>query len=463
MKASILVVEDNEDLCQTIADVMKKEGHNVRTAFSGEDALNTLEKGLIDLVLLDIKLPRMNGLEVLARLREQAPDLLVIMITALTDARPAVEALKSGAYDYLLKPFELDELKLVVAKALETHRLKLEVARLKEQQRKRFPENSLYGESPAIQEVQNLIKIIAETPRTSVLIQGESGTGKELVANAIHALSARADKTMIKINCAAIPENLLESELFGHEKGAFTDAKSTKRGLFEMAHGGTLFLDEISSMRISLQPKLLRVLETSTFRRIGGTSDITVDVRIIAATNQNLEIGVREGSFREDLLYRLKVMVINLPALREHPEDTLPIAKMFIEQNNREFNKNIKGISIEASEMMLRYPWPGNVRELKNVLERAVILCKKDEITPELLHLEPMEFSAPVPAVVAEISKPLQPVRLEDGSTTTLADIEKQHILKVLEKYNNNKSKTAKVLNISRSTLREKLKEYGIN
>jgi len=463
MKASILVVEDNEDLCQTIADVMKKEGHNVRTAFSGEDALNSLEKGLIDLVLLDIKLPRMNGLEVLARLREQAPDLLVIMITALTDARPAVEALKSGAYDYLLKPFELDELKLVVAKALETHRLKLEVARLKEQQRKRFPDNSLYGESPAIQEVQNLIKIIAETPRTSVLIQGESGTGKELVANAIHALSARADKTMIKINCAAIPENLLESELFGHEKGAFTDAKSTKRGLFEMAHGGTLFLDEISSMRISLQPKLLRVLETSTFRRIGGTSDITVDVRIIAATNQNLEIGVREGSFREDLLYRLKVMVINLPALREHPEDTLPIAKMFIEQNNREFNKNIKGISIDASEMMLRYPWPGNVRELKNVLERAVILCKKDEITPELLHLEPMEFSAPPPAVVPEISKSVQPVRLDDGSTTTLADIEKQHILKVLEKYNNNKSKTAKVLNISRSTLREKLKEYGIN
>jgi transcriptional regulator with PAS, ATPase and Fis domain len=208
----------------------------------------------------------------------------------------------------------------------------------------------------------------------------------------------------------------------------------------------------------------LRVLETSTFRRIGGTSDITVDVRIIAATNQNLEIGVREGTFREDLLYRLKVMVINLPALREHPEDTLPIAKMFIEQNNREFNKNIKGISIEASEMMLRYPWPGNVRELKNVLERAVILCKKDEITPELLHLEPMEFSAPVAAVaVAEVSKPVQPVRLDEASTTTLADIEKQHILRVLEKYNNNKSKTAKILNISRSTLREKLKEYGIN
>ncbi|HQG46055.1 MAG TPA: sigma-54 dependent transcriptional regulator, partial [bacterium] len=305
MKASILVVEDNEDLCKTIADVMKHEGYAVKTAASGEEAITRIEKGLIDLVLLDIKLPKKSGLEVLARIRELQPELLVIMITALTDARPAVEALKSGAYDYLLKPFELDELKLVVAKALETHRLKLEVARLKEQQRRRAPESGLYGESAAIQEVLNLVKIIAETPRTSVLLEGESGTGKELVADAIHAASARADKPIIKINCAAIPENLLESELFGYEKGAFTDAKGTKRGLFELAHGGTIFLDEISSMKLSLQPKLLRVLESSTFRRIGGTTDITVDVRVIAATNQNLESCVRDGLFREDLLYRL--------------------------------------------------------------------------------------------------------------------------------------------------------------
>jgi len=403
-------------------------------------------------------------LEVLAKIREQASDLLVIMITALTDARPAVEALKSGAYDYLLKPFELDELKLVVAKALETHRLKLEVARLKEQQRKRFPDSGLYGDSPAIQEVQNLIKIIAETPRTSVLIEGESGTGKELVANAIHASSSRADKTIIKINCSAIPENLLESELFGHEKGAFTDAKTTKRGLFELAHGGTLFLDEIASMKMSLQPKLLRVLETSSFRRIGGTTDITVDVRIIAATNQNLETCVREGLFREDLLYRLKVMVIRVPALREHTEDILPIAKMFIEQNNREFNKSIRGISLEASDLMLRYPWPGNVRELKNVLERAVILCKKDEITAELLHLDSTDqapAAAPLPAPAEPLAKPLPAVRPDD-TALTLADIERLHILSVLEKCNNNKSKTAKMLSISRSTLREKLKEYGI-
>ncbi len=461
MKASILVVEDNEDLCQTIADVMKREGYFVRTAFSGEEALSKIERGLTDLVLLDIKLPKMDGLEVLAKLRESMPDLLVIMITALTDARPAVEAMKSGAYDYLLKPFELDELKLVVAKALETHRLKLEVARLKEQQRRRFPESSLYGDSKAIQEVRNLISLVCETPRTSVLIQGESGTGKELVADAIHAGSSRADKPMIKINCAAIPENLLESELFGYEKGAFTDAKGTKRGLFELAHGGTIFLDEISSMRMALQPKLLRVLETSTFRRIGGTSDITVDVRIIAATNQNLEACVREGTFREDLLYRLKVMVINLPPLREHPEDIIPMAKLFLEQNNREFNKNIKRISPEAEEKMLNYPWPGNVRELKNVLERACILCTKDEIVPELLHLEPLDIK-PVSSSTAVEGKKITVNAPSTATAETLQEIEKQHILRTLEKYHNNKSKTAKVLNISRSTLREKLKEYGI-
>jgi len=449
MKASILVVEDNQDLCQTIADVMRKESYSVKTAFRGEEALSKIERSLIDLVLLDIKLPGISGLEVLAKIRDQYPDLLVIMITALTDARPAVEAMKAGAYDYLLKPFELDELKLVVAKALETHRLRLEVTRLKDQQKRRSPNNDFFGETEEIQEVQKLIKIIAGTPRTSVLIQGESGTGKELVANAIHNASTRSEKSLIKINCAAIPENLLESELFGHERGAFTDAKGTKRGLFELAHGGTIFLDEISSMKLSLQPKLLHVLETSTFRRIGGTSDIKVDVRVIAATNQDLETCAAEGSFREDLLYRLKVMVVDLPPLRGHPQDILPLAKLFIEENNSEFNKNILGISEEAEEVMMRYPWPGNVRELKNVIERAVILCKdRSKITPELLHLGPADS-----ALAAELST---------AGASTLADVEKDHILRVLKQCDNNKTHAARMLKISRSTLREKLKEYGV-
>jgi two-component system response regulator AtoC len=450
MKASLLVVEDNQDLCQTLAEVMRKEGYQVKTSYSGEDALAILENELFDLMLIDIKLPRMTGLEVLAKLRHQNPDLLVIIITALTDARPAVEAMKAGAYDYLLKPFELDELKLVVAKALETHRLKLEVARLKEQQKHRSPADKIYGRSRTIEEVRRLIKIIAETPKTSVLIQGESGTGKELVANAIHASSSRYDKSLIKINCAAIPENLLESELFGHEKGAFTDAKSTKRGLFELGHEGTIFLDEISSMKPALQPKLLHVLETSTFRRIGGTNDITVDVRIIAATNQDLERCVREGTFREDLLYRLKVMVIRTPPLREHPEDILPLAKMFLQENNQEFNKSIPGFTAEAEDILLRYPWPGNVRELKNVLERAVILCSRSEyLSAELLHLE---MIAP-----GENKK-----ESTDVSGESLDEIEKKHILNVLAKCNHNKSHAAQVLNISRSTLREKLRGYGV-
>ncbi len=454
MKANFLIVEDNVDMCQTLADVLKKEGHWVRTAYSGEEALSILNKQLIDLVLLDIKLPQMDGLEVLDGIKEVDPDLLVIMITAHGTVETAVEAMKAGAYDYLMKPFELDELKLVVAKALETHRLKLEVSRLKNQQKSRYPDSELYGNSPQIQEVQQLIKIVSKTPKTSILIQGESGTGKELVANAIHINSTRADKSLIKINCSAIPENLLESELFGYEKGAFTDAKTMKRGIFELANGGTIFLDEISSMRLSLQPKLLRVLETGSFRRIGGTSDIDVDVRIIAATNQDLEECVRQEAFREDLYYRLKVMVIDIPPLREHPEDIIPLAKLFIEANNKEFNKNIRGISPEAEKLLLNYPWPGNVRELKNVIERAVILCTGDIIVPELLPLELRPEEAKVPPTA---SFPVYSEQIE-----SLQEMEKRHIINILNKYDGNKSRTARVLNISRSTLREKLKAYKI-
>ncbi|MFQ5753566.1 MAG: sigma-54-dependent transcriptional regulator, partial [bacterium] len=300
-KANVLIVEDNEDLCQTLAEVLRKKGNKVRTSYTGEHALSILKKDIIDLVLLDIKLPDINGIKVLELIKETDPDIVVIMITALTDAKPAVDAMKIGAYDYLMKPFELDELKLVTAKALETQQLKREVSRLKIQQKEQYPDNELYGNSKSMRDLKKLIKIVAATPKTSVLIQGESGTGKELVANAIHNWSSRADKPLIKINCSTIPENLLESELFGHEKGAFTDAKNLKKGIFEMANNGTIFLDEISSMQMSVQPKFLRVLETQSFRRIGGTSDITIDVRIIAATNRNLEDCVEQQTFREDL------------------------------------------------------------------------------------------------------------------------------------------------------------------
>jgi len=453
MKANILIVEDNIDMCQTLADVLHKKGHHVKTAYSGEDALKILHKQPVDLVLLDLRLPKIDGLEVLANIKEIDPELLVIMITAVSDPRPAVAAMKAGAYDYLNKPFELDELKLVVAKALETHRLKLEVSRLKNQQRMRSPGSELFGDSAQMQEVRRLIKIVSATPKTSILIQGESGTGKELVADAIHQNSARSEKPLVKINCSAIPDNLLESELFGHEKGAFTDAKNLKKGFFELAHGGSIFLDEISSLSQALQPKLLRVLETSSFHRVGGTTDIKVDVRIIAATNQDLAECVQERSFREDLLYRLKVMVIDMPPLREHPEDIFPLTKLFLEANNKEFNKNVQEISTEAENLLLEYAWPGNVRELKNVIERAVILCGNSALTPDLLHITPKSSA----------DKSIHASSSTEIVQEALDAVEKQHIMHTLEKYNGNKSQTARVLQISRSTLREKLKAYGIS
>ncbi|MDQ7064871.1 MAG: sigma-54 dependent transcriptional regulator [candidate division KSB1 bacterium] len=456
-KANLLIVEDNVDLCETLADVFRKVDYNVQTAFSARDAEKILRRDLIDLVLLDLKLPDASGLEVLTKIKEIDPDILVIMITAITNAQPAVEAMKMGAYDYLMKPFELDEVKLVVNKALETQTLKREVSRYRRMQKGQFPDNEMYGESQVMQEVKKLIKIVAETPRTPVLIEGESGTGKELVANAIHNWSARADKPLIKINCAAIPENLLESELFGHEKGAFTDAKNLKKGMFEMANLGSIFLDEISSMRLSLQPKLLRILETQTFRRIGGTADIQIDVRVIAASNQNLEELVKNGEFREDLLYRLKVMVIKLPPLRERKEDIIPLAHIFLERNNREFNKNIQGISDSARELLLKYQWPGNVRELKNVMERAAILCQDTLLRPE--HL-PGELRAQENQVVT-VSVP-EDIPAGNGAPISLAEMEKRHIQATLKRCGGNKSRTARELGISRSTLREKMKLYQI-
>jgi two-component system response regulator AtoC len=448
--ANILVIEDNEDLCFTISKVLQKEGYRVFAAKSGEEGLPTLRKELVDLILLDLKLPKMNGIEVLSRVKEMDADLAVIMMTASTDVKPAIEAMKMGALDYLMKPFELEELKLVVKKALEMHQLKNEVARLKREHTRSYPNDTIYGESERIQEIRKLIQIVAETPRTSVLIQGESGTGKELVSNAVHFASSRSNKSYIKINCSAIPDNLLESELFGHEKGAFTDAKMMKKGLFEMANTGTIFLDEISSMKLSLQPKILRVLETQTFRRIGGIADIKIDIRVIAATNTNLGELVKNKEFRDDLFYRLKVMEIDLPPLRERKEDILLLAKLFLQEFNKEFNKRVQKLHAKTEDLLQNYNWPGNVRELKNVIERGVILTQGEIVQPEHLPLE-----------LREGSKLAVPERTSLGKMS-LEEMEKLHITEVLNSVGGNKSQAAKILNISRSTLREKLKTYSI-
>ncbi len=473
MEANILVVDDEKDICEPLAINLRKAGHRVETAFSGEEALESLQKQIFDLMLLDVRLPNKNGMEVLAEAHEIDPDLLVVMITAHGTIQSAVEAMKAGAYDYLMKPFELEEVRMVVGKALETQKLKREVSQFRRMKDK-YPDNEIFSQHPKMLEVKRLIKLIAETPRTSVLIQGESGTGKELVANAIHNWSARKDKPQIKINCSAIPEHLLESELFGHEKGAFTDAKALKKGMFELANGGTLFLDEISSMKLSLQPKLLRVLETQQLRRIGGTTDLAIDVRIIAATNQDLRDCVAKNEFREDLYWRLKVMEIVLPPLREREGDIIPLAKLFIDRNNKEFNKQITGFSPEAELVLNNYHWPGNIRELKNVVERAVILCNGNTIQTEHLPMELRTGSVkPVidtrqtenisPQVIATPTPSASESSQSSDGPFSLQEMERRHILHVLHQFNGNKSKAARILNISRSTLREKLKQYGID
>jgi two-component system response regulator AtoC len=455
MKPSILIVDDDEVMQQTLSDVLKKRGYEIFSVGSGNGALSVIKKNVIDLVLLDMRLPDVDGIEVLKKIKELDTEILVIMMTAYSDVQTAVSAMKSGAYHYINKPFELEELKLLIEKGLETKSLINEVRRLHRQQKEEYQNSHIDGVSPQIQYVKELIGMISKTHKTSVLIQGESGTGKELAANAIHYNSKRSNRPLMKINCSAIPDSLLESELFGYEKGAFTDAKNTKRGLFELADGGTVFLDEIGDMKPFLQSKILRVLENQTFMRVGGEREIKVDVRIIAATNRNLETLVKEGSFRKDLYYRLKVMVIEMPPLRERVEDILLLSNLFIGENNREHNKDLKGFSEEARNLMTQYHWPGNVRELKNVIERAMILTDQEVITPKHLPFELRQIGGfDRVDTTPELSEIVDEMSLEY--------LEKIHLSRVLKRLEWNKSKASKVLGISRATLRAKIKRYNL-
>jgi DNA-binding NtrC family response regulator len=454
MKPSILIVDDDGVMQETLSDVLKKRGHEIFSVGSGNEALSMIKKNIIDLILLDMKLPDIDGLEVLKKIKEFDTEILVIMMTAFSDVQTAVSAMKSGAYDYINKPFELDELKLLIEKGLETKSLINEVRRLHRQQKEKYQNNHIYGVSPQIHYVKELIGMISKTHKTSVLIQGESGTGKELAANAVHYNSHRSDKPLMKINCSAIPDSLLESELFGYEKGAFTDAKNTKKGLFELADGGTVFLDEIGDMNPFLQSKILRVLENQTFMRVGGEREIKVEIRIIAATNKDLETMVKEGLFRKDLYYRLKVMVVEMPPLRDRLEDILLLSNLFVEENNKEYKKNIRGFSEEGKKLMIQYPWPGNVRELKNVIERAMILTDQDVITPKHLPFELKQTEKNPGDAEHEISETTPDMSLED--------MEKIHLSKVLKRLEWNKSKASKTLGISRATLRAKIKKYNL-
>ncbi|MDI6809535.1 MAG: sigma-54 dependent transcriptional regulator [Candidatus Eisenbacteria bacterium] len=465
MNTTILIVDDEEAIRHFVGKFLEDEGFTVVTAATGGEAISLIGKDLPDVVLLDLKLPDMNGIDVLQKIKRAEPGLTVIMVTAYADVSSAVKAMKSGAFDYLNKPVNFEELLVVLDKALEQTKLWRELRHLRTQRKETFSRDFVRGRSPLILQIYEIVDQVAKSESTSVLIEGESGTGKELVANLIHEKSSRADKPFIEVNCAAIPRELLESELFGHEKGAFTDARSQKLGLLELANGGTLFLDEVGEMSLTIQVKLLRVLERMTFRRVGGTKDITVSVRIISATNQNLEHAVREGSFREDLYFRLKVVPIRVPPLRERKEDIIDIAKHFMLQFNRAFRKNFQSISPEAELLLLEYAWPGNIRELKNLFERTILLESGDAIQKEHIAkglqqtgIKIYSLSSSIDSILSLPELPEEGIELE----RLLRDLEKSLIQKATRTAGGNQTKAAELLNIKRDRLRYRLKLHGI-
>ncbi|MHB8766927.1 MAG: sigma-54-dependent transcriptional regulator, partial [Deferrisomatales bacterium] len=377
---TVLIVDDEYLIRWSLSENLKQDGVRCVTAESGEEALEAFRSESPDLVLLDIKLPGMDGIQVLERIKEIDRDVPVIMVTATSHVDTAVKAMKLGAYDYVSKPFDLTEVRTKVRHAVENTRLRREVEYLRTCQAEGRGFDRIIGNGPRMKEVIAVARKVAQSSSTTALLQGESGTGKDLLAQAIHFESARRSRPFMPINCTALPEELLESELMGHERGAFTDAKKTKKGLFELADGGTLFLDEIGDMKPGLQAKILRFLEERTFKRVGGKDDIEVDVRIVAATNKDLEQAIADRTFREDLYYRLSVVPITLPPLRERRDDIVPLGRHFLEGFNRDFKVSFTGLTPEAEALMVSYDWPGNIRELRNVIERAVILSVGDEI-----------------------------------------------------------------------------------
>ncbi|UVT18620.1 MAG: sigma-54-dependent Fis family transcriptional regulator [Nitrospira sp.] len=444
---AILVVDDDADMRELAHDMLKDRGHQVAMAGSGEEALKRLAEEDYAVVLTDLRMKGMEGLELLAQIKRRDPDISVILMTAFGSVETAVEAMKHGASDYLTKPVRKDELIRVVERVIREASLRREVSRLRKEVRKEYSFHQILGKSKAIQMVFDLIRRVADSP-TNVLITGESGTGKELVAKAIHYNSDRKDAPFTPVNCAAIPEQLLESELFGHMRGAFTDAKMDKRGLFEEAQKGTLFLDEISELPLMLQAKILRAIQEKEIRRVGATKPISVDVRIIAATNLNLSEEVKNKRFREDLYYRLNVIELKLPPLRERREDIPLLVDAFLKKCGAVRGKEVKGVSEAALAMLMDYTWPGNVRELENVIERAVTLSRSEKISPDDLPsaVQGARGERRVLDEAAEKSLPLH-------------ELEKEYIKKILEKSGGNKYQTAHTLGIDRKTLYRKLAE----
>jgi two-component system, NtrC family, response regulator AtoC len=441
---SVLVIDDEKNIRALLAKVLAQDQVEVYSAGTGAEGMQMADEHEPDLVLVDLRLPDTSGLEILRSLKARHPEAIVIMMTAFGQVESAVEAMKSGATDYLEKPFDrLEKLRMAVGRALQESRDRREIHRLRELQEKQYGGDRMVGESQATRRLRDMVRQLAASEAQTILVQGDSGTGKELVARALHYGSVRRDRPLIELNCAAIPETLFESELFGHEKGAFTDAKAAKKGLMELADRGTLFLDEVSEMSAGSQAKFLRCLQERVFKRVGGTRDIKVDVRVIAATNRSLEQLVKDGRFREDLYYRLNVIPIALLPLRERREDILPLARQFLAEYDAAFHKSIHSFAPAAERLLVGYAWPGNVRELKNLIERLVLLGTSDRIEATDL---PTPFS--VPAAAAPDGK--------DEELQTLDALERSYILRVVERVGN-KSKAARILGISRQTLRRKV------
>jgi two-component system, NtrC family, response regulator AtoC len=471
----VLIVDDEKLVRWSLRQKCEEWGYNVLEADNGTAALRVAHNESPDLVMLDVRLPDASGIEILEQLKKTGDARAVIMITADPQLEDVKTALKLGAYDFVGKPLDFDELSVAVKNALEATRLRSEVESLRGEVRRRTGYHNVVGVSQKMTELMGFVYKVAASEATTILIQGESGTGKDLIAKAIHYQSRRQEKPFVAINCSAIPETLMEAELFGHERGAFTDAKAMKKGLFEMADGGTLFLDEIGELSPLLQAKLLRVLEDQVIRRVGGVRDMQVDVRVIAASNRDLERAVRESTFRQDLYYRLAIISIFLPPLRERKEDVLPLVEFFLERYSRKFRKSVKGITDETRRLLLKYDWPGNVRELKNAVERAMILEEGEVLSPEYLPFPvaqqnasqtAFERTSGIPgttAIETQLSngRSLPKLAIPDGGTS-LEEVERAFVEMAMTQANGNQTHAARLLDISRDALRYKLKKFGL-